>query len=75
MAKKLIALLKSHGKSPEQLADEARCVWREKADTLVEVLLLEPDKDGYYHTGWGRKTREGLIDTIREVLDADRFLK
>lgn len=41
---------------------------RETIEKLIEVLALEPDKDGYYHTTWGRKSKEGLVETIKEIL-------
>jgi len=34
---------------------------------LIEVLELKPKK-GYYQTEWGKKTLEGLIETIKSVL-------
>lgn len=71
MAKKILALLSTQGKSKEQITGELAHIWREKADNLIEVLGLEPDKDGYYHTSWGRKTRQGLIETIKAVLNEE----
>jgi hypothetical protein len=69
--KKLLALISTQGKSKEQIESELAHVWREKADNLIEVLGLEPDERGYYHTSWGRKTREGLIETIKAVLSEE----
>jgi len=39
-----------------------------RLDELIEVLQLKPSRDGYYQTGWGRKTREGLKATIKGIL-------
>ena len=42
----------------------------EKIEKLIEILNIEPNKkDGKYHTTWGRKTKEGLLATIRTILD------
>jgi len=45
----------------------------EKILELIEILGLEPDKEGYYHTGWGRKTKEGLIETVKNVLGGKNY--
>lgn len=39
-----------------------------KEKKLIEVLGLEPDKDGFYQTQWGKKTEVGLIETIKNIL-------
>ena len=39
-----------------------------KIEELIAVLQLEEQKDGFFHTSWGRKNHEGLVETIREIL-------
>lgn len=40
-----------------------------KGQELADVLGLKPKKDGYYHTGWGRKTAAGLYRTVQAILE------
>lgn len=35
---------------------------------MITVLRLKQDKKGYYMTTWGKKTRTGLIETIKNIL-------
>ena len=47
-----------------------RDIPQENIEKLIDILNLEPNKkDGKYHTTWGAKTKEGLIATIRVILD------
>jgi len=41
----------------------------ERVEELIEVLNLNPKKDGWYYTGWGKKTKVGLIETIKAILE------
>lgn len=41
-----------------------------RIDELIDkVLWLEPKGDGFYETQWGKKTRQGLKETIKNVLN------
>lgn len=44
---------------------------KKQIEKLIEVLQLEPDRDGYYRTAWGRKTKEGLIETMENILTGE----
>ena len=36
---------------------------------LIAVLLdLKKDKDGYYHTNWGKKDAEGLFRSVNALI-------
>lgn len=38
------------------------------ANKIIEVLNLEMDRQGYYYTTWGKKTLQGLIETLKRVI-------
>ena len=40
----------------------------DKIKDLIVVLDLKKDRRGLYKTSWGRKSEEGLIATIKNVL-------
>ncbi len=48
-----------------------RKIKNSQIEYLIKVLLLEPGKDGFYKTSWGKKTRFGLIELIKEVLNGN----
>ena len=35
---------------------------------IISMIGLEKEKDGFYHIGWGKKTEEGMIASIDNVL-------
>jgi hypothetical protein len=37
-------------------------------EKLIEVLQLKPDRKGFFRTAWGRKTFEGLRETIENII-------
>ena len=37
-------------------------------DKIVEIVGLKKRKDGFYHTYYGKKTREGLLLTIAGIM-------
>ena len=46
-----------------------------QAKKLIKVLLLEPDKNGFYQTEWGKKTEVGLIATILTIMNGKLSIK
>ena len=41
----------------------------EKIEELINVLQLKPNRKGMYLTEWGYKTKEGLVETIKAILE------
>ena len=37
-------------------------------NTLVEILELKKDKNGFYKTLWGKKSIVGIKETIKKIL-------
>lgn len=37
-------------------------------DKLIEVLELKHDRKGFFKTAWGKKTFEGLRETIENII-------
>lgn len=37
-------------------------------EKLIEVLQLKQNRKGYFKTSWGKKTFEGLRETIENVI-------
>lgn len=37
-------------------------------EKLIEVLELKQDKKGFFKTTWGKKTFEGLRETIENII-------
>jgi len=35
---------------------------------IISMMGLEKEKDGFYHTGWGKKTEEGMMASIDNIL-------
>jgi hypothetical protein len=37
-------------------------------DKLIEVLQLKSDRKGFFKTSWGKKSFEGLRETIENII-------
>ena len=43
-----------------------------QATQIADLFGVEPNKDGYYITTWGKKTEEGLIQSIQNIINANK---
>ncbi len=40
---------------------------------IINMIGIKPNRSGYYHTNWGKKTEVGLIASINNILDQQQY--
>ena len=45
----------------------------DKAQKLIDTLGIKPNRQGFYTTGFGRKSLEGLKATINEIMGTKEY--